>query len=83
VQNISLPEMPDEEIENALRWEASSIITGEDSFQIGWQTLEKKEGQQKILFAASPSWIVEDYLDIFLSSGSCSFCVTKLTRRQN
>ncbi len=65
VQNISLPEMPDEEIENALRWEASSIITGEDSFQIGWQTLEKKEGQQKILFAASPSLIVEEYLDVF------------------
>lgn len=65
VQNISLPEMPDEEIESALRWEASSIITGEDSFQIGWQTLEKKEGQQKILFAASPSLIVEEYLDVF------------------
>ena len=65
VQNISLPEMPDEEIENTLRWEASSIITGEDSFQIGWQTLEKKEGQQKILFAASPSLIVEEYLDVF------------------
>ncbi len=65
VQNISLPEMPDEELENALRWEASSIITGEDSFQVGWQTIEKKEGQQKILFAASPSWIVEEYLDVF------------------
>jgi len=65
VQNISLPEMPDEELENALRWEASSIITGENDFQIGWQTLGKEEGQQKILFAASPSLIVEDYLDVF------------------
>ena len=65
VQNISLPDMPDEEVESALRWEASSIITGENNFQIGWQTLEKKEGQQKILFAASPSLIVEDYLDVF------------------
>lgn len=65
VQNISLPEMPDEELENALRWEASSIITGEDSLQIGWQVLAKKERQQEILFAATPSSIVEEYLALF------------------
>ncbi len=65
VQNISLPEMPDNELENTLQWEVSSILTGENNFQIGWQTLDKNDSQQQVLFAASPSLVVEDYLDVF------------------
>lgn len=69
VQNISLPEIPEKEIVNALYWEVDSIISGEDNFQIGWQSLGKKEGQQEILFAASPSLIVEEYLSLFRQVG--------------
>ncbi len=69
VQNISIPQMTDQELENALKWEASSIITGEENFQIGWQVLGKTDGKLDILYAASPSIVVSDYLDVFRKAG--------------
>ncbi|MEI6158052.1 MAG: pilus assembly protein PilM, partial [Atribacterota bacterium] len=60
VQNISIPQMSDMELENALKWEASSIMTGEENFQIGWQILGKTDDKLDILYAASPSLVVAD-----------------------
>ncbi|MCX6088850.1 MAG: pilus assembly protein PilM [Candidatus Atribacteria bacterium] len=69
VQNISIPQMSDMELENALKWEASSIMTGEENFQIGWQILGKTDDKLDILYAASPSLVVADYLDVFKKAG--------------
>ncbi|HSV31416.1 MAG TPA: pilus assembly protein PilM [Atribacteraceae bacterium] len=69
VQNISLPEMSASELENALRWEAGSIITGEDRFQIGWEILGKADGKMEILFTATPAAAVAEYLSLFKTAG--------------
>ncbi len=69
VQNISLPAMTDLELENALKWEASSIMTGEENIQIGWQILGKTGNKLDILYAASPSLVVVDYLEVFHKAG--------------
>jgi|GEM_PF-562636 len=69
IQTINIPEMSPEELENALRWEASSLMPGEEDFQIGWQVLGKNEGQQEVLFSASPSLAVSEFLDILKKAG--------------
>jgi len=69
VQNISLPQMSDQELENALKWEASSIMTGEENIQIGWQIIEKKNDKLDLLYTASPAIIVTEYLDVFRKAG--------------
>ena len=69
VQNISIPSMTDQELENALKWEANSIMTGEENFQIGWQVLGKTGDKLDILYAASPAIVVSDYLDVFRKAG--------------
>ncbi len=69
VQNITIPEMSEAEMENALRWEAGSIITGEDQFQVGWEILNRQDGNVEILFSASPSVAVSGYLELFQDAG--------------
>lgn len=69
VQNISLPQMSDQELENALKWEASSIMTGEENIQIGWQIVEKTNDKFNILYAASPAIVVSEFLDVFRKAG--------------
>lgn len=69
VQNISLPQMSDQELENALKWEASSIMTGEENIQIGWQVVEKTNDKFNILYAASPAIVVSEFLDVFRKAG--------------
>ena len=69
VQNITLPQMSDQELENALKWEASSIMTGEENIQIGWQIIEKTNDKLDILYAASPAIVVSEYLDVFRKAG--------------
>lgn len=69
LQTITLPEMPEVELENAIRWEASSIIVGEDDLQIGWQILKKDEKGLEILFSAFPTIAVNTCVDSFLKAG--------------
>ncbi|MGQ9474302.1 MAG: pilus assembly protein PilM [Candidatus Caldatribacteriaceae bacterium] len=69
LQTITLPEMPNEELENALRWEASSIIVGEDQLQVGWHILKRDEKGLEILFSALPALMVNECVDIFLKVG--------------
>ena len=69
VQNITLPQMSEQELENALKWEASSIMTGEEDIQIGWQVLGKADNKLDILYTASPAIVVFDYLDVFRKAG--------------
>lgn len=69
LQTITLPEMPNEELENALRWEASSIIVGEDQLQVGWHILRRDEKGLEILFSAFPTLVVNECVDIFLKAG--------------
>lgn len=69
LQRVSLPEMSQEELENALQWEAHSLIPGEESFQVSWNILGKSEGKMDILFSAVPSPAVEAYVDTFARAG--------------
>ncbi|MGC8778501.1 MAG: pilus assembly protein PilM [Candidatus Caldatribacteriaceae bacterium] len=69
LQTITLPDMPSVELENAIRWEASSIIVGEDNLQIGWQVLKKDERGLEILFSAFPAVAVNECVDSFLKAG--------------
>lgn len=69
LQRISLPEMSSEELENALQWEAHSLIPGEKSFQVSWSVLKKGNGAMDVLFAAVPSPPVESYVDTFAQAG--------------
>jgi len=68
-QGITLPEMPEVELENALRWEASSIIVGEDNLQVGWQVLQKDARGLEILFSAFPTIAVSECVSAFLKAG--------------
>ncbi|MEN3185594.1 MAG: pilus assembly protein PilM [Atribacterota bacterium] len=69
LQTITLPEMSEAELENAIRWEASSIIVGEDNLQVGWQILKKDERGLEILFSAFPAIAVNACVESFLKAG--------------
>lgn len=69
LQRINLPEMSPEELENALQWEAHSLIPGEKSFQVSWSVLKKSNGTMDVLFTAVPSPPVESYVDTFVQAG--------------
>lgn len=68
-QRINLPEMSQEELGNALQWEAHSLIPGEKSFQVGWNILEKNGGKMDVLFSAVPSPVVEEFVETFDQTG--------------
>jgi len=68
-QRVSLPEMPQEELENTLQWEARSLIPDEENFQVGWSIVGKNGGKMEVLFAAVPLQEVERYVDVFSKAG--------------
>jgi len=69
IHHVHLPDMPEGELENALRWEASSIITGEDNLQVGWYPLRKDEHGLEILFSATPTVAVQEWVEAFFQAG--------------
>ncbi len=68
-QRINLPEMSQEELGNALQWEAHSLIPGEESFQVGWSILEKNGEKMDVLFSAVPSPVIEEFVETFDQTG--------------
>lgn len=69
LQRMNFPEMSPEELENAIQWEAHSLIPGEESFQVSWSILKRDNGSMDVLFAAVPSPAVEAYVDTFARAG--------------
>lgn len=69
LQRMNFPEMSPQELANALQWEAHSLIPGEESFQVSWSIVEKRNGTMDILFVAVPSPPVEAYVDVFAKAG--------------
>lgn len=68
-QRINLPEMSQEELGNALQWEAHSLIPGEESFQVGWSILGKNGEKMDVLFSAVPSPVIEEFVETFDQTG--------------
>jgi type IV pilus assembly protein PilM len=68
-QRVSFPEMPQEELENTLQWEARSLIPDEENFQVSWSIVGKNGGKMEVLFAAVPLQEVERYVDVFSRAG--------------
>lgn len=70
VREIQLPEMPEEELDRAVRFEAERYlpVAGED-LRVDYQVLDRAHGQVSVLFAAARREVVDNFVQALEGAG--------------
>jgi type IV pilus assembly protein PilM len=70
IKTIKLPKMPDEELENALRWETKQFVPLPiDKVYWDWQIINRVRNKQEIFLAVAPQQIVNDFYEVIAKAG--------------
>lgn len=70
LRKISIPEVNQEEAEEAIKWEIeASIPLMVDQIYFDWQFLDKKDGKQDVLTASVAKEAINDLMDVLESCG--------------
>ncbi len=68
IREITLPNMTDEELDEAIKWETEQHIPlASDQVYLDWQQIEKKGGNNRYLVAACQKNIIDGYLNLLKS----------------
>jgi len=70
VREIQLPEMPEEELDRAVRFEAERYlpVAGED-LRVDYQVVDRAHGQVSVLFAAARREVVDNFVQALEAAG--------------
>ena len=70
VRIITIPTMEEKEAREAVKWEAeSNIPISIEEVYFDWQIIKREEEKMKVLLAASPKKIIDNYLDVLGEAG--------------
>jgi len=66
VSTVSIPDMPKDELGEAIKWEAENHIplSISDAY-LGWQVIAKEGNKISVMLAAAPKKFIDSYLNVF------------------